>query len=210
MPALIRVWLLLIALAIAVLTIGPPAMAQQAGDAPAAVTIDKRKLLVQPRNADGTVQQVSIFEDPVLWARDLQQTFYGQMSGALRNVRHNSSFAATWTLLLLSFAYGIFHAAGPGHGKAVISAWLLATENDLRRGIVISLMSALIQALTAITVVSVLLLLVASAGATARNVAGVLALAAAVLRVRSLSQPTRPGRVTRASALGSIRVPSSF
>ncbi len=174
MPALIRVWLLLIALAIAVLTIGPPAMAQQAGDAPAAVTIDKRKLLVQPRNADGTVQQVSIFEDPVLWARDLQQTFYGQMSGALRNVRHNSSFAATWTLLLLSFAYGIFHAAGPGHGKAVISAWLLATENDLRRGIVISLMSALIQALTAITVVSVLLLLVASAGATARNVAGVL------------------------------------
>jgi ABC-type nickel/cobalt efflux system permease component RcnA len=74
----------------------------------------------------------------------------------------------------LSFGYGVFHAAGPGHGKAVISAWLLATENELRRGILISFMSAVIQALTAIVLVSVLFLVVASVGSTARNMAGVL------------------------------------
>ena len=76
--------------------------------------------------------------------------------------------------MLLSFGYGVFHAAGPGHGKAVISAWLLATENELKRGILISFMSAIIQALTAIVLVSVLFLVVASVGSTARNVAGVL------------------------------------
>jgi ABC-type nickel/cobalt efflux system permease component RcnA len=150
------------------------AHAQSAGSPAPAVTIDKRKLLVQPRNADGTVQQVSILEDPVLWARDLQQRFYGQMSGSLRNMKTGSPLVAGWTLMLLSFGYGIFHAAGPGHGKAVISAWLLATENELRRGIAISAMSAVIQALTAIVIVSALLLLVASASARARDVAGVL------------------------------------
>ena len=151
-----------------------PVIAQSTDQSPAVVTIDKRKLLVQPRNRDGTVQQVSILEDPVLWAREKQQDFYGRMSGALRQMRSGSPFAAAWTLMLLSFGYGVFHAAGPGHGKAVISAWLVATENELRRGVLISLMSAVIQALTAIVLVSVLFLLVASAGATARNVAGVL------------------------------------
>ena len=106
--------------------------------------------------------------------RDKQQAFYGAMSGAIRKIKSESSFAATLTLMLLSFGYGIFHAAGPGHGKAVISAWLLATENELRRGIVISFLSALIQALTAIVIVSVLLIVVTSVGAVARDVAGFL------------------------------------
>ena len=138
------------------------------------VTIDKRKLLVQPRNADGTLQVVSFWENPVLWARDQQQIFYGAMSGAMREMKKEKPLAAAWTLMLLSLGYGVFHAAGPGHGKTVISAWLLATENELRRGVLIAFMSAIIQAITAILIVSVLLLIVASVGATARNVGGFL------------------------------------
>lgn len=138
------------------------------------VTIDKRKLLVQPRNADGTLQAVSFWEDPVLWARDQQQSFYSSMSGAIRQIKTGAPLAAAWTLMLLSFGYGVFHAAGPGHGKAVISSWLLATESDLQRGVLIALMSAIIQALSAILIVSILFFFVASVGASARNVAGVL------------------------------------
>ena len=156
----------------------PAALAQTAQpvaeQAAPAVKIDRRKLLVQPRNADGTIQEVPFFEDPVLWVRDKQQAFYGKLSATLRQMKGNSAFAAGWTLMLLSFAYGVLHAAGPGHGKAVISAWLLATENDLRRGVLISFMSAIIQALTAILLVSILFFVVASVGSTARNVAGVL------------------------------------
>jgi ABC-type nickel/cobalt efflux system permease component RcnA len=110
----------------------------------------------------------------VLWAREKQQAFYGKLSATLRQMRGNSPLAATWALMLLSFGYGVFHAAGPGHGKAVISAWLLATENDLRRGILISFLSALIQALTAIVLVGVLFLVVASVGSAARDMAGLL------------------------------------
>lgn len=157
----------------------PPAVAQT-GQQPIAeqaqpeVKIDRRKLLVQPRNADGTLQEVPFLEDPVLWARDKQQNFYSKLSATLRAMRGEKAFAAGWTLMLLSFAYGVFHAAGPGHGKAVISTWLLATESELKRGVLISFMSAIIQALTAIVLVSVLFLVVASVGSTARNVAGVL------------------------------------
>jgi len=155
------------------LLIGP--VSAQTSDEPVPqVTIDKRKLLVQPRNPDGTLVMVSFWEDPVLWVREQQQSFYGSMSGALRQIKTGAPLAAAWTLMLLSFGYGVFHAAGPGHGKAVISAWLLATENELRRGVLIAFLSAVIQALTAILIVSILLLIVASAGVMARNVAGFL------------------------------------
>ena len=128
-----------------------PAMAQTASEPTSEIKIDKKKLLVQPRNADGSLIMVSFWEDPVLWVREKQQEFYGSMSGALRQIKTSSPYAAAWTLMLLSFGYGIFHAAGPGHGKTVISAWLLATENELKRGIVIAFLSSVIQALVAIT-----------------------------------------------------------
>ena len=50
-----------------------------------------------------------------------------------------------WLLVGLSFAYGVFHAAGPGHGKAVISSYMLANEVALRRGIMLSFVSAFLQ-----------------------------------------------------------------
>ena len=151
-----------------------PVMADTPGAARPPITIDKRKLLVQPRNADGSIEVVSFWEDPILWARDEQQNFYSAMSGALRGVGSEAPLAAAATLMLLSFGYGVFHAAGPGHGKAVISGWLLATENQLRRGIFIAFLSSMFQAVTATVIVSVLLLVVASVGAAVGDVQGFL------------------------------------
>jgi nickel/cobalt transporter (NicO) family protein len=68
-------------------------------------------------------------------------------------------------LLSLSFAYGISHATGLGHGKAVISSYLVANEETWRRGVVLSLASALIQALVAIMIVGIAAVLI---GATAK------------------------------------------
>ncbi len=174
MQGLIRLVLAAVTAIFLSMAVMAPAIAQSTEQAAPAVKIDKKKLLVQPRNKDGSVVQVGFLEDPVLWMREKQQAFYGKMSGALRQMKSGSALAATWTLMLLSFGYGVFHAAGPGHGKAVITAWLLATEHELKRGILISFMSAVIQALTAIVLVSALFLIVASVGATARNVAGYL------------------------------------
>jgi nickel/cobalt transporter (NicO) family protein len=150
------------------------AQAQSAEPAPKTVVIDKSKLLVQPRNADGTIIETAFWDDPVLWMRTKQQNFYGRMANAIRQLKTGSKTTAAWTLLSISFFYGMFHAAGPGHGKAVVTGWVLATENELKRGIFIAFLSALIQAMTAIVIVSVLLLFVSGASAMARDVAGIL------------------------------------
>jgi ABC-type nickel/cobalt efflux system permease component RcnA len=147
------------------------AWAQMNGSQESAPKIDKRKLIVPPRNPDGSLVTTPFLEDPVEWLREKQREFSGAMSGAMRSIKTGAPLAAATTLILLSFGYGIFHAAGPGHGKAVISAWLLATENELRRGILVAFMSAAVQALTAIAIVTVLLMLVSAVGSTARNVA---------------------------------------
>ncbi|HUC48588.1 MAG TPA: delayed-early response protein/equilibrative nucleoside transporter [Xanthobacteraceae bacterium] len=60
-----------------------------------------------------------------------------------------------WTLLLLSFLYGVVHAIGPGHGKAVVSSYLLATRQTLRNGILLAFVAALVQALGAIILIFV-------------------------------------------------------
>jgi ABC-type nickel/cobalt efflux system permease component RcnA len=87
------------------------------------------------------------------WLLAKQSEFYREMSATIRAAKSDGS--AIWTLLAISFAYGIFHAAGPGHGKAVISSYLVANQETAWRGIVLSFASALMQALVAVVIVAV-------------------------------------------------------
>ena len=87
------------------------------------------------------------------WLLAKQSEFYREMSATIRAAKSDGS--AVWTLLAISFAYGIFHAAGPGHGKAVISSYLVANQETAWRGIVLSFASALMQALVAVAIVAV-------------------------------------------------------
>ena len=101
------------------------------------------------------------------WLLAKQSEFYREMSGTIRAAKSDGS--AVWTLLAISFAYGIFHAAGPGHGKAVISSYLVANRETARRGIVLSFASAMLQALVAVVVVGICAWLL---NATARTMCG--------------------------------------
>jgi nickel/cobalt exporter len=82
-----------------------------------------------------------------------QAEFYRALAGMIRAAKADGS--ASLSLLGLSFAYGIFHAAGPGHGKAVISSYLVANEETWRRGIALSFASALLQASVAVAIVGI-------------------------------------------------------
>lgn len=85
------------------------------------------------------------------WIAVQQSEFYDAMRAALTDMRDGGS--AVWLLVGLSFLYGILHAAGPGHGKVVISSYMVANETALRRGIVLSFGAAMMQALSAIAIV---------------------------------------------------------
>jgi nickel/cobalt exporter len=87
------------------------------------------------------------------WIFAKQAEFYQNFSRIIHAAKTDGS--AVWTLLGVSFLYGIFHAAGPGHGKAVISSYLVANEETWRRGIVLSFASALLQAFVAVALVGI-------------------------------------------------------
>ena len=82
-----------------------------------------------------------------------QSEFYQTLTEALASLREDG--AAFWLLGGVSFLYGVFHAAGPGHGKAVISAYILATGETLRRGVLIAFIASFVQALVAVVLVAV-------------------------------------------------------
>ncbi len=82
-----------------------------------------------------------------------QSIFYRGLTSALSDIKANGW--AVWLLLGLSFAYGVFHAAGPGHGKAVISAYMVSSGETAKRGIALSFMAAFVQALSAVVIVGI-------------------------------------------------------
>ena len=103
------------------------------------------------------------------WLLAKQAEFYRMLSGTIRAAKTDGS--AVWLLMGISFAYGVFHAAGPGHGKAVISSYLVANEETWKRGVTLSFASALLQALVAVAVVGIAAaLLGATAGTMNRAV----------------------------------------
>lgn len=100
------------------------------------------------------------------WLTAWQSDINRRLAAAVREIRTGNPVMATFVLAALSFAYGVLHAAGPGHGKAVISSYVLANERTVRRGIALSFLAALIQGLSALIVVCVLVLALKATGLT--------------------------------------------
>jgi len=96
------------------------------------------------------------------WVFAKQAEFYRSLSTYIRASKEDG--AAMWGLFAISFLYGVFHAVGPGHGKAVISSYLVANQETWRRGVVLSFASAAIQSAVAIIIVAIAAVLL---GATA-------------------------------------------
>lgn len=90
------------------------------------------------------------------WLLAEQAKFELMLSGAVRAAKSDGS--ALWFLSGLAFLYGVFHAAGPGHGKAVVASYMFANERVLRRGVIISFLAAALQGLVAIVLVGTLAL----------------------------------------------------
>ena len=86
------------------------------------------------------------------WLLAIQSSFSRSLQAALVAIKGGGDWAP---LVTLGFAYGIFHAAGPGHGKAVIAGYLFAGERALRRGFALSFAAAMLQALVAIAIVGI-------------------------------------------------------
>ena len=81
-----------------------------------------------------------------------QMEFHRELGSLLR-----ASVDLRWqtiaSLLLVSFLYGVFHAAGPGHGKVVLSSYLATQTSRIGQAMLLSTLAALLQAVVAITLI---------------------------------------------------------
>ncbi|MEQ8708879.1 MAG: ABC transporter [Rhodospirillales bacterium] len=77
--------------------------------------------------------------------------------------------AGAASVIFLSFLYGIFHAAGPGHGKMVTVTYLLTRRGRISGGLALAGGIAFVQAVSAILIVGGLSWVL---GATSREVIG--------------------------------------
>ena len=110
----------------------------------------------------------SFWSETIFYIQTQQQAFHRELASALRALEEGG-FAALGAMVTVSFLYGIFHAAGPGHGKAIISTYLLTHKSALKRGIGLSFAASMLQGLTAIILVEGAVLLIGMSSRSAMN-----------------------------------------
>jgi ABC-type nickel/cobalt efflux system permease component RcnA/ABC-type uncharacterized transport system substrate-binding protein len=106
------------------------------------------------------------------WVRDRQEEAHGALKTSIQRLKTENPWKAALLLAAFSLFYGVAHAAGPGHGKAVISSYVLADGRTVRRGVALSFLAAGVQALSALAIVGVLMIALRWTGMQAKVMEG--------------------------------------
>ncbi|MCH9814051.1 MAG: DUF1007 family protein [Epsilonproteobacteria bacterium] len=99
---------------------------------------------------------------PEVLERELQQSWFirtlsdllSQTTTKIRtyllDIKYKESSVAFFSLMLFSLLYGIIHALGPGHGKALVSSYFLASNRDVKKALFISAMIGVVHTFSAL------------------------------------------------------------
>ena len=109
------------------------------------------------------------------WLLNQQSVLTHMMSAHLKALAGDP--AAFWGLAGLGLLYGVFHAAGPGHGKAVIASYMMANDRAMKRGVGLAFLAAMLQGVVAVALVGIAALAFNATAPQMNAVADALALA---------------------------------
>ena len=99
------------------------------------------------------IREPASFSRAIAWILEQQRAFHAELTRGLRSLRAGGGMAAAIGLVLASFLYGVFHAAGPGHGKAVLTTYLLTHRQRAARGVLLAAAASFCQGATAVALV---------------------------------------------------------
>ncbi len=89
----------------------------------------------------------------ISWIYAEQRAFHTSMTSSLSAFADAAGVSTGFAVVSGSFLYGVFHAAGPGHGKVILSTYLLAQPEQIRKSVLMSIAAALMQGVMAVLLV---------------------------------------------------------
>lgn len=83
----------------------------------------------------------------------VQQNLSEQLSGLMKKFKESGNLLSMFPIVMIAFIYGIIHAAGPGHGKAIAASFLISRGKKVKDGFFIGGLIALLHGLSGIFLV---------------------------------------------------------
>jgi nickel/cobalt exporter len=110
----------------------------------------------EKQSVENIVDEVSnlLLHNPLLLNLiKFQRSLNENLSTQIKELKDQHNSSLLFSILTIAFIYGIFHALGPGHGKSVISSWIIGQERSLGEVLFISILAAAFHALSAALIV---------------------------------------------------------
>lgn len=113
---------------------------------------------VPTAHADATVKpviakEIDLLDRATIWVYQQQRKFHRELTSHLRKLSQGGDWHVAIALIGASFLYGLLHAAGPGHGKAVMTGYLVTHRETVKRGVQLAVAAAFCQGLVAVFLV---------------------------------------------------------
>jgi ABC-type nickel/cobalt efflux system permease component RcnA len=140
-----RTWLIValvcLAGALALLLTAPPARS------------DSLRGDVAPTDVPAATSGPSLLHKAMVQFVRLQRDVNRALSDGIVAIKDGRSSWAALLAVLIAFAYGVLHALGPGHGKAVVLAYFLSRDGSVLRGLRMGAQIALLHVISAVVIV---------------------------------------------------------
>lgn len=111
----------------------------------------------------------SLWQSLTIWVNQKQVILSKTLTSYLQQFKKTNDYTFAVMMIGLSFLYGLVHAAGPGHGKVVVSSYIMANNQTMRRGIFLSFLSSLVQGTVAVSLVAIPALIFNASGTTIKK-----------------------------------------
>ncbi|MFV0421979.1 nickel/cobalt transporter [Oleidesulfovibrio sp.] len=94
-----------------------------------------------------------VYNRIIAYATKAQHSLRGQMVSFASDIQSVPYGSAFWLFLGLSFIYGVVHAVGPGHGKAVVFCYFLGRSGSAAKGLLMGNLLTAVHVLSAAVLV---------------------------------------------------------